>query len=53
VDISPKAQNTQDTIYRPHEAQEEERQVRMLQYFLMGEQHTHRRRYGDKVWSRD
>ena len=25
MDISPKAQNTQDTIHRPHEAQEEER----------------------------
>jgi hypothetical protein len=25
VDISPKAQNTQDTIHRPHEAQEAKR----------------------------
>jgi hypothetical protein len=25
VDISPEAQNTQDTIHRPHEAQEEGR----------------------------
>ena len=27
MDISPKAQNTQDTIYRPHEAQEEGKSV--------------------------
>jgi len=34
--ISPKAQNTQDTIHRPYEAQEERRSKWMLQSFLEG-----------------
>jgi len=38
VDIIPKAQNTQDTIYRPHEAQEDRKtKVWMLLSFLEGE----------------
>jgi hypothetical protein len=45
VDISPKAPNNQDTIHRPHEAQEEGRP----KSFLEGEQNTHRRKYRDKV----
>jgi hypothetical protein len=54
VDISPKAWNTQNTIHRPYEAQEEERPK--CGYFSpseKGEQNAHGRKYGDKVWIRD
>jgi hypothetical protein len=46
VDISPTAPNNQDTIHRPHEAQEE---GRSKCGFLEEEQNTHRNKYGDKV----
>jgi hypothetical protein len=46
VDISPKSSNKQDTILRPHEAQEE---VWLLKPFLEREQNTHSSTYGDKV----
>jgi hypothetical protein len=51
VDINPKATNNQDTIHRPHEAQEEGRPKWVLWSFLEGEQNTHRSKYGDKVLS--
>jgi hypothetical protein len=47
VDTNPKYPNNQDTIHRPHEAQEEGRPN--CGYFLEGEQNTHRSKYGDKV----
>jgi hypothetical protein len=50
VDISSKAPNTQDTIHRPYEAQEEgSLKVWVLWSFLEGKQNTHRIKYGDKV----
>ena len=48
------AQNTQDIIQRPHEAQEEGRPKHG--YFgpsYKGEQSTHGRKYPDIMWSRD
>jgi hypothetical protein len=48
VDISPKALNTQDTIHRPHKAQEEEK-AKCGCFENKGEQNTHGRKYGDKV----
>jgi hypothetical protein len=54
VDISPKAWNTQNMIYRPHERQEEARtkKVWVLQSFLEGGT-KFRRKYRIKVWRRD
>jgi hypothetical protein len=52
VDISPEAQNTQDTIHRTNEVQEEGRPK--YGYFVPSEkskQNTHGKRYN--VWSRD
>jgi hypothetical protein len=53
VDISTKAPNNQDTIHRPHEAQEERRSMWAFQSFLEGEQNSLRSKYGDKMLSRD
>ena len=54
MDISPKAQNTQDTIYRTHEAQEEGRpKCGCFSPSYKGEQNIHGSKYGDKVWSKD
>jgi hypothetical protein len=36
VDISPKAQNTQDTIYRPHEAEDASVLLRRVNKILIG-----------------
>ena len=52
MDISPKAQHIQDTIHRPHEAQEEGKSK--YRYFgpsWKGKQSTHRRKYGDNVFA--
>jgi hypothetical protein len=54
VDINPEAQNTQDTIHKPHETKEERRPK--CGYFdpsYIGEQNTHGSSYRDKVWSKD
>jgi hypothetical protein len=54
LDISPEAQNTQDTIQKAHETQEEGRPK--YGYFdpsQKGEQISHGKSYRDKVWSRD
>ena len=66
MNISPKAQNNQNTIHRPHEAQEEVTPqcecfvfffvflvfLLLLLLFEKGK-NTHRGNYGDKVWGRD
>ena len=52
--FSPKVWNTQDTIHRPYEAHEEERpKCRYYSASQKGEQNSHRRKYGDKMWSKD
>jgi hypothetical protein len=54
VYISPEVQNNQDTIHRPHDAQEEGRP--WCGYFglsLKRDQNTYGRRYREKVWSRN
>jgi hypothetical protein len=54
VEISPEAQNAQDTIRKTHETQEEGRPKCV--YFdpsKKREQNTHGKSYRDKVWSRD
>jgi hypothetical protein len=51
VDISPEAENTQDSIHRPYE--EEKPKCESFSAFQKGEQSSHRRKYGDKIWSRD
>jgi hypothetical protein len=49
MDISPNALNTQDTIHRPHDAQEEEKpKFGCLGPSYMEEQNTHRREYKDE-----
>jgi len=56
VNISPKAQITQDTIHRPHKAQEAWRKCGKWKISILlrrGNKNIHRGRYGDKVWSRD
>jgi len=52
--ISPKARNTQDRIHRPHETQEVGRpKSRCFSPSYKEEPNIHRRRYRNKVWSRD
>ena len=55
MDISPEAQNTQDTIQNPHEdSRRRKTKVWILWSFLeRGNKNTHVRSYRDKVWSRD
>jgi hypothetical protein len=54
VDISLKACNTQEIIHKSLEAQEEGRsKCGCICPSQKGEQNTHGRKYGDKVWSKD
>jgi hypothetical protein len=54
VDINPKAWNSQDTIHRPHDAQEEGRsKYGFFGPSYKGEQNTQGSKYGDKVLSRE
>ena len=54
MDISPKVQNTQDSIHRPYQAQEEVRpKIGYFGPYEKGEENIHGRRYRDKVWNRD
>jgi len=51
MNASPKSENTPNMIYRSHEAQSRENKVCMLRSFTEGQEYTHRRKYGEKVWS--
>ena len=54
VDIIPESQNTQNTICKTHEPQEEG--IPKCRYFdlsYLGEQNTNGRSYRDKVQSKD
>ena len=44
MDISPKAQTTQDTIHRPHEAQEGRAKVDIFVDFRRGSKNIQRRK---------
>jgi hypothetical protein len=52
VDISPEAQNTQDTICKTYETQKEGR-PKYVHTSKKGEQNSNGRSYIDKVLSRD
>jgi len=53
VDISSKAQNRQDTIHRPYEAQEEKPKCDASVLLRRGNKITIGRKYRDKKWSKD
>jgi hypothetical protein len=54
VDISPEAWNTQDTIHKPHETQEEEEDQSVDTMILLRRGNkVPMEGVRDKVWSRD
>jgi hypothetical protein len=53
VDSCPKALNTQDTIHRSYEAEEERRpKCGHFSPSSKSEQNTHGSKYGDKIWTK-
>jgi hypothetical protein len=53
VDISPKAQNTQEKFTNHMKLKKENQSVDASALFRRGEQNTHGRNYTDKVWIRN
>ena len=53
MDINPQTWNIQITIHRAHEGQEGMPNCGCFSPSQKGEQNTRRRKYGDKVWSKD